>query len=83
MKNLNLRTKEIAMFLIQNNTTVRDVAKYFSISKSTVHYDLTKRLPKIDMYLYLQVRQILNINLKERSYRGGLATKNKYNTKNS
>lgn len=83
MKNLNLRTKEIAMFLIQNNTTVRDVAKSFSISKSTVHYDLTKRLPKIDMYLYLQVRQILNINLKERSYRGGLATKNKYNTKNS
>ena len=78
MKDLSFRTKEIALYMIKNNATVRDIAKVFSISKSTVHYDLTKRLPKIDLYLFLRVRQILDINLKERSYRGGIATKNKY-----
>ena len=78
MKDIFVRTKEIAMFTINNNATVRKTAKVFGLSKSTVHYDLTKRLPSIDWALYLEVREILEKNEQEKSMRGGLATKNKY-----
>lgn len=78
MKDLCIRTKKIALCLIENSSTVREVAKMFGISKSTVHYDLTKRLPKYDLYLYEKVRQILDLNFQEKNIRGGIATKEKY-----
>ena len=78
MKNIFVRTKQFAYYMIKNNATVRKTAQVFGISKSTVHYDLTKRLPLIDSALYLEVREILDKNESEKSMRGGLATKNKY-----
>ena len=78
MKDIFVRTKEIALYTINNNATVRKTAKVFGLSKSTVHYDLIKRLPSIDWALYLEVREILEKNEQEKSMRGGLATKNKY-----
>lgn len=65
-------------YIIENQSTVRDTAKKFSISKSTVHKDVTERLKHIDPDLYEDVRCILNKNKAERHLRGGLATKRKY-----
>ena len=64
--------------IIENQSTVRDTAKKFSISKSTVHKDVTERLKHIDPDLYEDVRCVLNKNKAERHLRGGLATKRKY-----
>lgn len=65
-------------YILENNSTVRATAKYFGLSKSTVHTDLTKRLKKIDEYSYMLVKELLFINLSERHIRGGIATRNKY-----
>ena len=67
-----------AEYIIETGTTVRAAAVHFSISKSTVHKDVTERLEDIDKNLFLKVRGILNKNLSERHIRGGMATKNKY-----
>ena len=72
------RTVLFADYIIENNATVRDTAKNFDISKSTVHKDVTERLKRIDKDLYEKVREILNYNKAERHIRGGLATKKKY-----
>ena len=72
------RACDLAVYIIENRTTVRAAAKQFGISKSTVHKDLTQRLPLFDRPLYLQVHEILQINKAERHIRGGLATRNKY-----
>lgn len=78
MKDIYLRTKQIALYVIKTGATVRKTAKVYNMAKSTVHYDLTKRLPYFDNVLYQQVREILEKNFEEKSMRGGLATKRKY-----
>lgn len=65
-------------FMVANNSTVRSAAKVFGVSKSTVHKDLTERLPKIAPELFKDVKKILEKNKSERHIRGGLATKHKY-----
>ena len=72
------RCVTLANYLVENKTTVRKVAAHFGVSKSTVHKDITENLKKINKPLYCQVKQILDINKKERHIRGGEATKNKY-----
>ncbi len=72
------RVMDIANYIIDCNATVRQTAKQFGISKSTVHKDLTERLPRLNPGLYKQVRQLLDINKAERHIRGGLATRRKY-----
>jgi putative DeoR family transcriptional regulator (stage III sporulation protein D) len=72
------RAIQIAQYIIENNATVRQTAKAFGISKSTVHMDVAERLKKVDPYLYKEVRKVLEINKAERHIRGGLATKEKY-----
>ena len=67
-----------ARHLIENKSTVRAVAADFSISKSTVHKDITQVLKEVDMDLYEQAKEILEINKKERHIRGGEATRRKY-----
>ena len=69
---------EIARYIIDNNTTVRQAAKHFGISKSTVHKDVTERLLQINPALAAEARKILDINKSERHIRGGMATKEKY-----
>lgn len=72
------RAMEIAYYIIENNATVRQTAKAFGISKSTVHKDVTERLTQINQLLAVQARQVLDVNKSERHIRGGLATKQKY-----
>ena len=72
------RAIEIAEFIVKSNATVRETAKKFGISKSTVHKDITERLLKIDATLAGEARKVLEVNKSERHIRGGLATKKKY-----
>lgn len=75
------RVLELTNYIIENNATMRQTAKKFAISKSTVHKDVTERLKLINNSLYKDVKIILNQNKAERHLRGGLATKQKYKTK--
>jgi len=72
------RAVEVANFIINSNATVRETAKKFGISKSTVHKDVTERLVKINPKLAVEARRVLEVNKSERHIRGGLATKEKY-----
>ena len=72
------RAAALALYLIENRTTVRAAAKKFGISKSTVHKDLSERLPVYNRTLYLQVKEILEENKAQSHIRGGLATRRKY-----
>ena len=72
------RACELAVYIIETGATVRTTAQHFGISKSTVHKDLSQRLPQCNRLLYQQVRQILDINKAQRHIRGGLATQRKY-----
>ena len=72
------RACELAVYIIETGTTVRAAAGHFGISKSTVHKDLSQRLPQYNHLLYAQVRHILDKNKAQRHIRGGMATKEKY-----
>lgn len=72
------RAIAIANYIIESNATVRQTAKQFGISKSTVHKDVTERLLRINPSLAAEARKILDINKSERHIRGGMATKDKY-----
>ena len=68
----------IANYIIDHNATVRQTAKKFGISKSTVHKDVTERLEDINPSLAAQARVVLDVNKSERHIRGGIATRRKY-----
>ncbi len=72
------RAVEIANYIIEHNATVRQTAKQFGISKSTVHKDVTERLLSINPTLASQTRIVLDVNKSERHIRGGMATREKY-----
>ena len=72
------RAVEIANYIIETRATVRQTAKKFGISKSTVHKDCTERLLQINPSLALQTRAVLDVNKQERHIRGGMATREKY-----
>ena len=72
------RAVEIANYIIENNTTVRQAAKHFGISKSTVHKDVTERLEQVNPSLAHETRKVLDVKKSERHIRGGMATKEKY-----
>ncbi|MCI7810298.1 sporulation transcriptional regulator SpoIIID [bacterium] len=77
-QNLEKRACDLAVYMIETGATVRAAARHFGISKSTVHKDLTQRLEPYNHGLYLQVREILDENKRERHIRGGMATRRKY-----
>lgn len=72
------RAVEIAEYIIETKATVRQTAKKFGVSKSTVHKDCTERLEQINPSLASEARKVLDVNKQERHIRGGLATKEKY-----
>ena len=72
------RAIDIANYIVEHNTTVRQTAKQFGISKSTVHKDVAERLVLINPTLAVEARKVLDMNKSERHIRGGLATKEKY-----
>lgn len=72
------RTLEIAKYILNEGATVRQAASIFGVSKSTVHKDVTERLPKINPLIAAMVKDVLETNKAERHIRGGEATKQKY-----
>lgn len=72
------RVIRIAQYVVEKRVTVRQVARQFGVSKSTVHKDLTDRLAEIDPVLYKEARVVLDVNKSERHIRGGQATREKY-----
>lgn len=75
------RTIDEAEYIIENKATVRAAAKFLGISKSTIHTDITKRLPFLDVGLYDDVKILMDFNFSVRHIRGGEATKTKYKGK--
>ncbi len=71
----------LGFYISKNKSTVRQTAKKFGISKSTVHKDVSQRLKNLDPVLYQQVKMVFEINKNERHIRGGMATKRKYKFK--
>lgn len=76
------RAVEIGTYIIQSNATVRQTARKFGVSKSTVHKDVSERLTYINPALASEVRKVLDVNKAERHIRGGLATREKYRHQN-
>ena len=76
--NIEQRACDLAVYIIENKSTVRAAAAQFGVSKSTVHKDLVERLPHFNRTLYLQVNNVLEENKAERHIRGGMATRRKY-----
>lgn len=77
-ENIEERAVEIAGYIVETKATVRQAAKQFGISKSTVHKDITERLLRINPSLAAEARKILDVNKSERHIRGGMATREKY-----
>jgi len=72
------RVLESSQYIFRNQCTVRQAAKAFGVSKSTIHKDVTERLPKINPVLAGKVKAVLEQNKAERHIRGGEATREKY-----
>lgn len=77
------RVLEISNYIIESSATVRQTASVFGVSKSTVHKDVTERLPLINAAIAAQVKNVLECNKAERHLRGGMATKLKYEKEHS
>ncbi|NMB20807.1 MAG: sporulation transcriptional regulator SpoIIID [Firmicutes bacterium] len=77
------RVVDVSLYIVKTSATVRQAATVFGVSKSTVHKDVTERLPRINRELAEQVKQVLEVNKSERHIRGGEATKRKYGVKDS
>lgn len=72
------RVLEVAQYIIDSRATIRKTARVFGVSKSTIHKDMTERLPKINPCIAEEAKTILDLNKAERHIRGGKATKMKY-----
>ena len=78
---MEARACDLALYIIEHEATVRAAARRFGVSKSTVHKDLSQRLPVFNRPLYLQAKAVLDRNKAERHIRGGNATREKYREK--
>jgi putative DeoR family transcriptional regulator (stage III sporulation protein D) len=72
------RVLEVSRYISRTKATVRETARVFGVSKSTVHKDVTERLPKLNRELAQRVKKVLETNKAERHLRGGEATRRKY-----
>lgn len=72
------RAEELGEYIVKYKATVRDAARVFGISKSTVHTDVTSKLRQLSPGLYAEVREVLDENKAQRHIRGGNATREKY-----
>ena len=75
---INERVKEEANYILKTGYTIREIAKIFNVSKSTVHKDLNERLYRIDFNKYKKVKEILDYHTNIRHIRGGESTRKKY-----
>lgn len=74
----NIRCEKLAEYMLANNATLREAAKVFGVSKTTVHIEVTERLRDINVGLYEDVQQLLSANWGDKARRGGLACAKKY-----
>lgn len=72
------RVLDICSYILETQATVRQAAQVYQVSKSTVHKDMTERLPSLDKQLAQEIKAILEYNKAERHLRGGEATRRKY-----
>lgn len=72
------RVVDVSLYIVKTKATVRQAASVFGVSKSTIHKDVTERLPRINEELASKVKCVLEVNKAERHIRGGEATKKKY-----
>ena len=72
------RVLTLSNYIIESGATVRQTATKYGISKSTVHKDMTERLPQLNEVTASRVRSILDKNKAQRHLRGGEATRQKY-----
>ncbi len=77
-KNIIRRVIDESNYIIENKKTIRDTAKLFNVSKSTVHKDMQERLKEIDKEKYTIINDIFKYHIEIRHINGGEATKNKY-----
>ncbi len=77
------RVVDVSLYIVKTKATVRQAATVFGVSKSTIHKDVTERLPRINQELADQVKKVLELNKSERHIRGGEATRRKYSGKRS
>ena len=77
-QDIDMRARDLAVYILEHRATVRSAAKHFGISKSTVHKDVAERLRRCDRGLWIQVREVLLENKAQRHLRGGEATRQKY-----
>lgn len=77
------RVLEVGTYILNTKATVRQAAEVFDVSKSTIHKDMTERLPRVNRELARRVKRILENNKAERHIRGGEATRRKYRRKAS
>lgn len=78
MDSISKRVYQEALYLVKNNKTIRDTARQFNVSKSTVHKDIQQKLSSIDKNLYIRAQEVLDYNAKVKHIRGGESTKQKY-----
>lgn len=71
---IEARVKEVAQYIVENEATIRDTAKKFGWSKSTIQKDLRDRLYRIDPVLYKEASKVLDTNKAQRSVRAGIAS---------
>ncbi len=75
---INERVIVAASYIIEKECTIRQAASHLKYGKSTLHTDVTVRLPKLDLILYRKVRKILNYNYQQKHIRGGESTRKKH-----
>ncbi len=77
-ESITLRCLTVAHYMLEKRATVRQAAKVYGLSKSSVHKDMCQRLPRIDPRLARQVAALLQYNKAVRHLRGGEATRQRY-----
>jgi putative DeoR family transcriptional regulator (stage III sporulation protein D) len=69
------RVNNIADYIIDTKDTIRNTAKIFKVSKSTVHKDIQERLYEIDIDKYNKIKTIMNEHIETRHIKGGESTR--------
>ena len=74
-KSIQKRVDDVANYIIDTGKTIRETAKVFKVSKSTIHKDLKERLFEIDIDKYHQIQKIMNNHIETRHLKGGESTR--------
>lgn len=65
-------------YIVNTKCTVRELAKKFKISKSTVHKDLQERLKDLNKTVHKKINRIFQEHIEVRHIKGGESTRKRY-----